>query len=659
MASKDAAITYFCNTDTEDPNRILHFSKDQGRGAGLNVITPADSAHEDMTKWHLVGREESKSRRWRGIVGTFIADNLGYDVSKAWHVYDWPPGYSLWRKVRVSSGSLTPRYDFYLFGFGSKRTFNSPFEFAFHAVWLYDDAFHALGPSACECTLHTGQKQGVINERWHTKPTLTRRKPRSALPASQAAVPPDTTANGASDKPQLFSWIQVKTRSTEKKPGRVYAMASERHADLTCAGFFRPGEVVWISIPPLVPESREARSPDEVIEFWPALVKGRHIAKHVEPHTPGTPFRATESFRYEVQLLAAGVSHTVEEKWLLSWQAYQLPRVVREQTLKPRMPVDVSPHMLELENFHPIPFALPERLHNLPPGYDQRTQIPRTFDNALGPLAVALAHARIIAQQYCPEYPYRDPRQPGSSELYQGVWWGPEHIWVDDLVRLVLTRAELVEWNMSGGLLEASAGAEDRGLFGQIVDISWNSVKSMACFSARLYELSPESDMEVVEDDTSYSITSTLSIPADYPRDPQQHLPIPPPGFRFRRISPQERFIYLPLQVIAGRYDPLVCGAEGQRDLLKRILNPSNLSAFNAHQLANSETETALKRILSLAGLGPGEWNTVNPTKWVQGRLKGVKDAEKDAKQKYYDRWSSLKQNVAEEERRQKRARID
>ncbi|KIO34125.1 hypothetical protein M407DRAFT_17035 [Tulasnella calospora MUT 4182] len=659
MASKDSAIAYLCDMDIEDPKRLFRFSDDPARGAGLNVVTPANSPQDDMSKWHLVSREESKSRRWRGLVGTFIADNLGLDISKAWHVYDWPPGYSLWRKVRVGSGSLTPRYDFYLYGFGSKKTFNSPFEFAFHAMWLYDDDFHALGPAACECNLHTGQKQGVINERWLNKKTATRRKPRPTPSAGDPAAYPQNTSAGPPDKFRLFSWTSVKNRLPEKKTGRIYAMAAERHADLTCGGYFRPGEVVWVSIPCLIPESREPKSVDEVIEFWPALLKGRHVTKHVEPHTPGTPFKTTESFRYEVQLLAVGISHTIEENQILSWQAYQLPRVVREQTLKPRMPVEVSPHLLELENFRPLPIQLSKRLHNLPPGYDKRTEISRTFENALGPLAVALSHAKIISRQYCPEYPYRDSRQFGAPELYQGVWWGPEHIWVDDLVRLVLTRSELVELDLSAGLLESSSGAGERGLFGQIVEIMWDSAKSMACFSARLYELSSESDMEIVEENAVPPAPSNLSIPADYHSDPQQHLPKPPSSFRFRLITAPERLIYLPLQAIAGRYDPLVCGAEGQRDLLQRILNPRNLSAFKANQLENAETVAALKRVLGLAGLGPGEWNMVDPGKWVQGRLKGVTDAEKEAKQKYYDRWCALKQELAFEERRQKRAVVE
>ncbi|KAG8951861.1 hypothetical protein FRC04_005553 [Tulasnella sp. 424] len=662
MASKDAAIAYLCDMDTEDPKRLFRFPDNPARGAGPNVVTPADSPHEDMSKWHLVAREESKSRRWRGIVGTFIADNLGLDISKAWHVYDWvssadrrinpkltftqPPGYSLWRKVRVGSGSLTARYDFYLYGFGAKKTFHSPFEFAFHAMWLYDDDFHALGPGACECTLHTGQKQGIINERWLNKKTATRRKLRPTLPASEAAVLSGSAPAGPPDKLKLFSWTSTKHRPQEKKTGRIYAMAPERHADLTCGGYFRPGEVVWVSIPHIIPESREPKSVDELIEFWPGLVKGRHVAKHVQSHTPGTPFKTTESFQYEVQLLAAGVSHTVEESQLLSWQAYQLPRVVREQTLKPRMPVEVSPHMLELEDFRPLPIHLSKPLHNLPPGYDKRTEIPRTFENALGPLAVALSHAKIISQQYCPEYPYRDSRQFRAPELYQGVWWGPEHIWVDDLVRLVLTRAELVGWGLSTGLLESTSGAEERGIFGQIVEMTWDSGKSIVCFSARLYELSSESDMDIVEEGTVPPAPSSLSIPADYHLDPQQRLPNPPRGFRFRRITSPERLIYLPLQAIAGRYDHLICGAEGQRDLMKRIMNPRNLSAFNANQLESPETETAIKRVLSLAGLGPGEWNGVDPSRWVQGRLKGVTDAEKDAKQKYYDRWCALKQDT-------------
>ncbi|KAG9050439.1 hypothetical protein FS837_005512 [Tulasnella sp. UAMH 9824] len=625
MASKDATISYSCNMDTEDPERTLRFSDDPARGAGLNVVTPANFPGEDTSMWRKLPRDEQK---WRGIVGTFIADNLGLDTSKAWHVYDWPPGYSLWRKSRVGKGSLAYRFDYYLYGFG---------------------------PSACECTLHTGQRQGVINERWLSKKTATRRVPRPAPLAGDAAANTQNSSAGPPDKFKLFSWTNIKTRPPEQKTGRIYAMAPERHADLSAGGYFRTGEVVWVSIPHLVPESREPKSVDEVIELWPALLKRRHVKKHVEPHTPGTPFKTTESFRYEVQLLAVGVSHPVEEDQILSWQAYQLPRVVREQTLKPRMPVEVSPHMLELEDFRPLPIQLSKRLPILPPGYDRRTEIPRTFENALGPLAVALSHAKIISQQYCPEYPYRDSRQQGTTELYQGVWWGPEHIWVDDLVRLVLTRSELVEWEMSAGLLEPTSGAGERGFFGQIVEIMWDSAKSMACFSARLYELSSESDMEIVEENASPPAPSNLSVPADYNSDPRQYLPTPPSGFRFRLITAPERLIYLPLQAIAGRYDRLVCGAGGQRDLVKRILNPRNLSAFNANQLESQEMEIALKRVLSLAGLGPGEWNMVDPSKWVQGRLKGVTDAEKEAKQKYYDRWCALKQDVASEERRLKR----
>ncbi|KAG8923601.1 hypothetical protein FRC00_006045, partial [Tulasnella sp. 408] len=395
-------------------------------------------------------------------------------------------------------------------------------------MWLYDDDFHALGPGACECTLHTGQKQGVINERWLSKKTATRRKPRPAPSAGDAAANTQNSSAGPPDKFKLFSWTNIKNRPPEKKTGRTYAMAPERHADLNSGGYFRLGEIVWVSIPHLFPEPRDPRFVDEVIELWPALLKGRHIAKHVEPHTPGTPFKTTESFRYEVQLLAVGVSHPVEEDQILSWQAYQLPRVVRAQTLKPRMPVEVSPHMLELEDFRPLPVQLSKRLPNLPPGYDRRTEIPRTFENALGPLAVALSHARTISQQYCPEYPYRDSRQHGSPELYQGVWWGPEHIWVDDLVRLVLTRSELVAWEMSAGLLESTSGAGERGLFGQIVEIMWDSAKSMTCFSARLYELSSESDMEIVEENAFPPAPSNLSVPADYNSDPRQYLPTPP-----------------------------------------------------------------------------------------------------------------------------------
>ncbi|KAG8902924.1 hypothetical protein FRB99_003950 [Tulasnella sp. 403] len=584
--------------DHPSPERTLYFP--EGRGAGEDVILP-----DNM---HLVGRDQPASKRWRGHVGTFIAEQTGRDLRKAWHVDDWPTGYSLWRRTRNTTSrsrkSSAPRYDFYLFGYGKKQRFESPQEFAFHAAWLYDDEYFLNGD--CECTICTKRPQSEINEKWQSSLLPMRRAParraqlRHEQRDSSSPEPTNLPSDpGPSNRGRFFAW---------NRTSKLYHGSNS--PAIPSQDPYRVGDMVWASIPPIT-ERRGSPDSMTVIDFWPAVVLRRGVSiGQLIIQTSVDTIRLQYTHVW-VRLLGVGGTHEMNDATIIPWHAFRYLGDFRRRVRDANMPVAVSTSLREIAGFHPLLTDSAEPIDPTIP------TILRTFENALGPLGVAIREARLIGDQFT-----ADPD-------YQQLWLGPQLICVGDLVRINVSRADLLEENANLELLPPREGSEQPGLLAHISAFQPPSSHSPdtdgedhLTFTAHLYELEQSPGAEPTAKGESPS-NSTL--------------PNAPDGYRFRQITQEE--VRLSVVYIAGRFAPILLTSTTHMTLLSRPLHtPGRIS------------EETTERLRSLAGLQtPNPGTTTFASHWVRNRDAGLAQAERQAKAEAYERAANVGNTVEED----------
>ncbi|KAI0315879.1 hypothetical protein OF83DRAFT_1129926 [Amylostereum chailletii] len=106
---------------------------------------------------------------WRRKVGRCVAAIMfgrrNRQKQPVWEIAAWPAGYTFWvtPKVKIEKdGTLGERKDHYLYG-SPAATFESPHEFAYHAVWLMRGMpVTPYGRPDCRCQYCAGGKQKPI-----------------------------------------------------------------------------------------------------------------------------------------------------------------------------------------------------------------------------------------------------------------------------------------------------------------------------------------------------------------------------------------------------------------------------------------------------------------------------------------------------------------
>jgi hypothetical protein len=266
------------------------------------------------------------------------------------------------------------------------------------------------------------------------------------------------------------------------------------------------------------------------------------------------------------------------------------------------------------------------------------------------------------------------PPQVVSEKRYQGLWWGAERIWADDLVRLKVARRQFapqgkpdiyppappsqktLEHRASSGqgsepISELDYGAGGRGLFLKMeglftadVDREDGSVGKECRASGMLYELADEDWVDPYAEEhekfaleftakrttsSQLSNNNSSSGPAANPVTPNTGLsqpvyswpyplPQPPRGFKFRPILSPGHEAIVSLTLLSGRYYP---------DLLHHpLILPTVAEAYKG-PLHLAEHYWALE------GLCAGYLNSVDPVKNKANRLLMVKDADKEARE--------------------------
>ncbi|KAK0489192.1 hypothetical protein IW261DRAFT_1443649 [Armillaria novae-zelandiae] len=218
---------------------------------------------------------------------------------------------------------------------------------------------------------------------------------------------------------------------------------------------------------------------------------------------------------------------------------------------------------------------------------------------------------------------------------FQGMWWGAERIWVDEIVRLKPLRAVLAPEGTQHILPPAGPGKAQTELCHTLgrspkeygagrtgADVSGGRKTKECRASGVLYELA-DNDWEDPDKVTgnvpvaSESISSGPMAPAST-QNPLSNLqpgpvspyllPEAPEGYYFRPILKDGFEMTISLTMISGRYYPGILS----HHLLKDI----------------DDTTGRNKHLWSLEGLNAGYVNSVDPTKYKIDRMQMIRDAD-------------------------------
>ena len=162
----------------------------------------------------------------------------------------------------------------------------------------------------------------------------------------------------------------------------------------------------------------------------------------------------------------------------------------------------------------------------------------------------------------------------GSSELFQGLWWGSERVWLGDLVRLICSHRHLklsvADTEKVDGLFPVE-GDQNDPLFFSLEELCRDPDDSQhGLMSGKLYELvDVPHDADAMEVDSAGQLPGTDSSSSAFKVPAPPHaaesqpmpdhvfaLPDPPAGKKFRLLHSPEVKVTLSFAVLGGRYYP-------------------------------------------------------------------------------------------------------
>ena len=506
-------------------------------------------------------------------------------------------------------------------------------------------------------------------------------------------------------------WFAIRKEPKPVKPstGPKVAVNPHRVADLEGVNsphrkrLHRIGEVVWCFLD--APIARPGEE-DSAISAWPGVVKSIQRSMHYTIVMGESSFERRrgndQSYAYEVALFNIEVLITISDERVLPYQATSSPQPLLNALSSLMHTVDRKGHTLDV----PAAGAL-----------DALSKF--TFEEAALPYALAI-QAPIALTKYwtctdswtfkytitadkavaTPVPPKKKHRTPGlhigpmpdlsvlsagpvtlpteshtqvkTQKRYQGLWWGGERIWVDDLVRLKVPRRELaphgsdrvlppvppsqatIEFAMKEGVdPEHAPGSGDRGLFLRVTSIFVAGDKVRV--SGMLFDLveggfvgAGVGGREGRQEDTSAfdmrSLDPTLLQGGNSDAPPPErnsngfkpasdrHLlsgpyvrswnpPEPPTGYKFRSILKGDWEAVMDISLLSGRYYPGVLSDPLLSDHLDRLVR----------------LKESVHHLYALEGLAPGYYNSVDPEFPKESRPVMLDEAVAEAKNKCED----------------------
>ncbi|KAJ6581572.1 hypothetical protein B0H19DRAFT_1369885 [Mycena capillaripes] len=657
------------------------------RSDGDSTLWPTNTTREIdaegcVNYMQPVGLDEPLSIKWRVGVGDAIS--VALKLGGQSHVLrDFPQGYRMFDHHKGKAEN--PRHDVYLFGSESRSRFRSVPEFIPHALWLMGD-----GSEACKCKYCSKKPQREITSsmgnllRNSSSPSPSRpprpkqekiERKKDVLPKPRAERLGQQKVYAAVHKsylPKVSPHIQTKNTMLVDRNNHLREACRPSSVG-SLPRYLRDGELVWCALE--IPIAQSTPDREETIKFWPGIID--EVKLHINPRAissesvdADTPWVAQQSTQYKVLFLAISRTYLLPDTMVIPYQSYVVPNsILHAMVDRPVDDWDLS--YPALSGFDPRP---------------PRPAPPPTFANALTPFAVALQmastlsgywsltdewEAKLTLPSAVPRPPPppsslqsaiefagannasissgpRDPPPPPPARVvtqtrFQGLWWGGERIWADDLVRLKVPRSCLAPMGAqhifapsgpgikskllaeSRGGDSSSYGAISRGVFMKIntihlVDGVSNQPRECRV-TGMLYELADidweDPNLPRNVDSISNGVSAKLPIPGS----PGDSFPLPPApnGFKFRPILAPGYDVVLCLSLISGRYYPRIL----QHPLMKSYLN----------EVIPLDPKTMLNagHLWALEGLFGGYKNAVDPTTYKINREKMVSDASREA----------------------------
>ncbi|EJD47987.1 hypothetical protein AURDEDRAFT_162961 [Auricularia subglabra TFB-10046 SS5] len=626
--------------------------------------------------YRLVEPTEPSHQRWRFEIATRMAAHVPrLDAKKKYMFTSWPSGYELFDHNKGPREQ--PRHDLYLYGSNTATKFRSVNEFVPHAIWL----FREHEGEACGCKYCSKSKnQGEITAQYglplgmgkELPPPVTVRKIVRPVfvPAPDQHVP---RARDADLRAALK--LERRYRIGEIVWCELNPPIAHPKKPTLCLEF-------WPAI------VREIRLSNKVTERKP--LPEQPSSAGTSKAAARAEYSVKQTHNYKVQLIGVRHMHILPEGELLPYMAWN-PNDDLITYLKDfgaaQLPPRLSDDLRELFDFSPMPqstlcpqdpvsdapagalFAPPE---NPPQG---------EWKDAIGPFSLALQisafasnywaltdewefRARSPAKASLPKLfdtpfasadpspasspvkPFRpetqsSPVQPTQQQQqqqkdapaevrYQGVWWGAERIWQDDIVRLVPYRDQLG----INELLESSPDAETRTLFLHITSIfvDASSEHPRGRVAGILYELAPAGW------DASRQPARSAD-PLSAPTRGAYALPPPPPPFVFRALMPSGLEAVLDIAMVAGRfYGDLLA----MPPVARRVPDPP--------PQPGTEGFSAFEQLLGLCGAAPSSKFNMGCLEWKPSRAEMFTEADRVSRERLYMHWFGIKDESFKEE---------
>ncbi|KAG9104309.1 hypothetical protein FRC06_003817 [Ceratobasidium sp. 370] len=592
---------------------------DASRRPPVSFTKNADS-EGNVNYYRAIPDTEEASVVWRRDIGTYVAKKLGYPTGKVYWMKGWPSGYGFYDHQK---GKLpNPRHDLYLCGSSTTVRFRSKNEFLPHALWLMTDP--AL-KAVCGCKYCSKTKSQVeVNQNLGLPGLKHGPEGHARAPTRGKVVTPGMThADRRAIREKMDREKAAKNRPV-KRIDQPPAALPERIRDLTSSGrTFRGLELVWVSL-----KNPIYAKPDKsiAIDFWPAIVLSFSTKNTPSSHKPGDPNYTIECrYVYTIRLLAVNHEIRVYEERLLPQLGYvpsqELLDVLKD--CEPSRPLE--PTFDEYRNFNPLP-EFNKDLDISPSQYSSQDALPAYF--------LALHIVACLTPIWCATHSYvSDEPKSDAEEFYQGIWWGAERIWLEDLVRLRPSREELDPDNTMGLLPPSSPDALTRALLLRITYIvadPQDASEMGVCVGGDLYELALESEGSKSKSQPTAGPSSMFGAPtgllggpapqsnvasssrpqlpflnnANPDRDtfaqgqrpqgpaPAQlgsgsgssstqppppvaevavPMPEPPPGYSFRRLLQPGKEMVVDVGAIAGRYYPSILKMETVDSVMRAV----------------------------------------------------------------------------------------
>ncbi|WVO19708.1 uncharacterized protein IAS62_000998 [Cryptococcus decagattii] len=409
----------------------------------------------------------------------------------------------------------------------------------------------------------------------------------------------------------------------------IPSIVPDRAAELTQNRRFRKGELVWYKIDTILPSDELPESNDvRPLTHWPGLVSNVELkVRTVDP--PARPSKMAQMLVqfYAYHIRPLGIFSPYDEvimdpkdmiPWLGGDQLNGGPRaydaVVQQAMHALRQHAQKQAEEMKKQGKGPKEM---EVILKEPPGWRTRWgkkikfSEMKDWDMIVTKFALALRVAGIIGKCWTltdriepleddPDLSDEDLKalKSGKKIFYQGLFWGGERIWLEDMVRLKANRKIYAQ---NQNFPPPSEGAFERAVTMRIskIEIGRNSNSRSVTFNCMLY-----GDLYEIAKLSSGQIPAVFGYHA-------------PEGYAYRQLNPEDSETMCEISDLAGRIHPDFLDADKQNWYMdpKRREETAGRLEPNNHPYA-------------IMGLRPGSEAACHGTmKWKRDLIQIVQDS--------------------------------